>query len=99
VKAELRTLGRLRKKLSGGRERRAKRVHAEAEIKREGGRSSEVGRHGAAHEGLFEWLLLRCGQVLSEYGERLCNLSFTTTGWHPRFSPAAAEDSDVTRRS
>ena len=41
---------KLRAKLSGRRERRAKKAHAEAEIKREWERSGEVGRHGA-HEG------------------------------------------------
>ena len=43
-------LGRLRAKLSGRRDRRAKKAHAQAEIKREWERSGEVGRHGA-HEG------------------------------------------------
>jgi hypothetical protein len=43
-------LGELREKLSGRRERRAKKAHAEAETKREWERSGEVGRHGA-HEG------------------------------------------------
>ena len=43
-------LGKLREKLSSRRERRAKKAHAEAEIKREWERSGEVGRHGA-HEG------------------------------------------------
>ena len=45
-----RLLGKLRAKLSGRRERRAKKAHAEAEIKRQWERSGEVGRHGA-HEG------------------------------------------------
>ena len=43
-------LGKLRAKLSGRREARAKKAHAEAEIKRQWERSGEVGRHGA-HEG------------------------------------------------
>ena len=43
-------LGKLRDKLRGRRERRARKVHAEGEAKRDGERSGEVGRHGA-HEG------------------------------------------------
>jgi hypothetical protein len=43
-------VGRLREKLSGRRERRAKKAYAEAEIKRQWERSGEVGRHGS-HEG------------------------------------------------
>jgi len=42
--------GKLREKLSGRRERRAKKAHAEGEIKREWERTGEVGRHGS-HEG------------------------------------------------
>ena len=43
-------LARLRAKLSGRRDRRAKKAHEQAEVKREWERSGEVGRHGA-HEG------------------------------------------------
>jgi hypothetical protein len=43
-------LGKLRDKLRGRRERRARKVHAEGEAKREWERSGDVGRHGA-HEG------------------------------------------------
>ena len=43
-------LGKLRSKLGSRRERRAKKAHTEAEIKRQWERSGEVGRHGA-HEG------------------------------------------------
>jgi hypothetical protein len=43
-------LSKLREKLSGRRERRAKKAHAEAEIKRGWEKSGDVGRRGA-HEG------------------------------------------------
>jgi len=43
-------LGKLRDKLRGREERRARKAHVRDEAKREWERSGEVGRHGA-HEG------------------------------------------------